>query len=382
MMKVVIASDSYKESLRALEVCEAIEKGFAHIYPTAEYVKIPIGDGGEGTVQSLVDASCGEIVTVSVTGPLGKKVNSFYGLSGDRETAFIEMAAASGLHHVPIEERNPLITTTKGTGELILHALEKGVKRIILGLGGSATNDGGTGMLSVLGARFLDKNGCEIEPVGGNLHTVAFIDIEGIEERLIHTQIEAACDVNNPLIGEKGATYTFGPQKGATPEMLEMLERNLQHYACVIEKCLQVDISYIHGTGAAGGLGAAVVAFLQGTLRKGIDIVLDYTNFDRHVKDADLVITGEGRIDEQTAYGKAPVGIARRAKRYNVPVIAIAGSMHHNCAPVYEEGIEAVFSAVTGPMTLEEAYCMGSANIELTARNIAAVWKVASQERP
>lgn len=380
-MKVVIASDSYKESLHALEVCEAIEKGFTYIYPKAEYVKIPIGDGGEGTVQSLVDASCGEMVTVRVTGPLGREIDAFYGLSGDRKTAFIEMAAASGLHHVSVEERNPLITTTKGTGELILHALDQGVERIILGLGGSATNDGGAGMLSALGVRFLEQDGHELKPVGGNLHKVAVIDRTNFDKRLAYTQIEAACDVNNPLIGQEGATYIFGPQKGATPEMLEVLERNLQHYAGVIKESLQVDVSYIPGAGAAGGLGAAVVAFLQSTLRKGIDIVLDYTQFDKHVENADLVITGEGRIDEQTSYGKAPVGVARRAKKYGVPVVAIAGSVSPNCISVYEEGIDAVFSAVTGAMTLEEAYHTGRQNIELTARNIAAVWNICLQKR-
>ncbi|CAM4293812.1 glycerate kinase [Bacillus manliponensis] len=375
-MKVVIASDSYKESLRAIEVCEAIQRGFTHIYPKAEYVKIPIGDGGEGTVQSLVNASDGEMVMVYVTGPLGREIESFYGLSGDRETAFIEMAAASGLQHVSVEERNPLITTTKGTGELILHALEQGVKRIILGLGGSATNDGGAGMLSALGIQFLEQDGSKLEPVGGNLHKIATIDTTNFDKRLACIQIEAACDVNNPLIGNTGATYVFGPQKGATAEMLDILERNLQHYAIVIQQALQVNVSYISGAGAAGGLGAAVVAFLDGTLRKGIDIVLDYTEFDKHVQNADIVVTGEGRIDEQTAYGKAPVGVAKRAKKYEVPVIAIAGSVSHNCIPVYKEGIDAVFSVVTSAMTLEEAYGTSKENIELTARNIAAVWNI------
>lgn len=381
-MKIIIASDSYKESLTALEVCKAVEKGFRSIYPEAEYIRIPIADGGEGTVQALVDAVQGKIVKVPVTGPLGNVVEGFYGLSADKQTAFIEMAAASGLHHVSLEKRNPLLTTTRGTGELILHALEQGVHHIILGLGGSATNDGGAGMLSALGVRFFDSNNCAIDPSGGNLDCITYFDISQLDSRLAHVKIEAACDVANPLTGVTGASFIFGRQKGATEEMVERLDCNLKHYARLIKQTLHIDIEFVPGAGAAGGLGAAIVAFLHGTLRKGIDIVLDYTNFNVHLQDADLVITGEGRIDEQTIYGKAPIGVAKRAKEYNLPVIAIAGAVHPNHTPIYEKGIDAVFSIVSGAMTLEEAYEMGKENIYITARNIAAVWKLGLQKRP
>ncbi|PFD97526.1 glycerate 2-kinase [Bacillus cereus] len=380
-MKIVIASDSYKESLRAIEVCKAIEKGFTKVFPEAEYVKLPIGDGGEGTVQSLVDATGGKIIQLYVTGPLGERVDAFYGISQDKRTAFIEMAAASGVHHVPVEQRNPLITTTKGTGELILDALDKGVQHIILGLGGSATNDGGTGMLSALGVRFLRKDGRIIEPVGGNLHFIDSLDLAKLDSRLAHVKIEAACDVDNPLTGQKGASFVFAKQKGASPEMITQLDDNLKHYAYVLKRHVHIDVEEIPGAGAGGGLGAAVVAVLQGQLRKGIEIVLDYTNFDEHIKEATLVLTGEGRIDVQTAYGKAPVGVAKRAKRLHIPVIAIGGSVLSNHISVYKEGIDAVFAATSSPMTLEEAYIAARENIEMTARNIASVWKIASGKR-
>lgn len=380
-MKVVIASDSYKESLRAIEVCQAMETGFSAVFPRAEYVQIPIADGGEGTVQSLVDATGGEIITLSVTGPLGEPVEAFYGISQDKRTAFIEMAAASGLHHVSVEKRNPLITTTKGTGELILHALNQGVQHIILGLGGSATNDGGTGMLSALGVKFFEKDGKMIEPVGGTLYTIDSLDLSALDPRLAHVELEAACDVDNPLTGHKGASFVFAKQKGANTEMVEQLDENLKHYAAILKKYFHMNVDQIPGAGAAGGLGAAVVAVLRGELRKGIEIVLDYTKFDVHIKEADLILTGEGRIDEQTAYGKAPVGVARRAKQFHIPVIAIGGSALSNHTPVYKEGIDAVFGAVSRPMTVEQAYETARENIEMTARNIAAVWKMASEKR-
>lgn len=379
-MKVVIASDSYKESLKAIEVCEAIERGFRAIFPNAKYVKIPIGDGGEGTVESLVDATGGRIISISVTGPLRESVQAFYGVSKDKKTAFIEMAAASGLQHVPVEKRNPLITTTKGTGELILHALNQGAEYIILGLGGSATNDGGAGMLAALGVRFINDKGEVIDPSGGTLHSIVAIDFSQMDPRLKGVKIEAACDVDNPLVGMQGASFVFGRQKGANVEMMKELDENLKHYANILKRYVSSDISEIPGAGAAGGMGAAVISVLKGDLRKGIEIVLDYTNFDKHIEDADLIITGEGRIDEQTAYGKAPVGVAGRAKRFSVPVIAIGGSVSSDYSAVYEKGIDAVFSITTRPMTLEEAYRVAEENIEMTTKNIATVWKIASEK--
>ncbi|AUB66660.1 MULTISPECIES: glycerate kinase [Bacillus] len=379
-MKVVIASDSYKESLKAIEVCEAIERGFRAIFPNAKYVKIPIGDGGEGTVESLVDATGGRIISISVTGPLRESVQAFYGVSKDKKTAFIEMAAASGLQHVPVEKRNPLITTTKGTGELILHALNQGAEYIILGLGGSATNDGGAGMLAALGVRFINDKGEVIDPSGGTLHSIVAIDFSQMDPRLKGVKIEAACDVDNPLVGMQGASFVFGRQKGANIEMMKELDENLKHYANILKRYVSSDVSEIPGAGAAGGMGAAVISVLKGDLRRGIEIVLDYTNFDKHIEDADLIITGEGRIDEQTAYGKAPVGVAGRAKRFSVPVIAIGGSVSSDYSAVYEKGIEAVFSITTRPMTLEEAYRVAEENIEMTTKNIATVWKIASEK--
>ncbi|MED4447009.1 glycerate kinase [Bacillus thuringiensis] len=379
-MKVVIASDSYKESLKAIEVCEAIERGFRAIFPNAKYVKIPIGDGGEGTVESLVDATGGRIISISVAGPLRESVQAFYGVSKDKKTAFIEMAAASGLQHVPVEKRNPLITTTKGTGELILHALNQGAEYIILGLGGSATNDGGAGMLAALGVRFINDKGEVIDPSGGTLHSIVAIDFSQMDPRLKGVKIEAACDVDNPLVGMQGASFVFGRQKGANVEMMKELDENLKHYANILKRYVSSDVSEIPGAGAAGGMGAAVISVLKGDLRRGIEIVLDYTNFDKHIEDADLIITGEGRIDEQTAYGKAPVGVAGRAKRFSVPVIAIGGSVSSDYSAVYEKGIDAVFSITTRPMTLEEAYRVAEENIEMTTKNIATVWKIASEK--
>lgn len=315
-----------------------------------------------------------------MTGPLRESVQAFYGVSKDKKTAFIEMAAASGLQHVPVEKRNPLITTTKGTGELILHALNQGAEYIILGLGGSATNDGGAGMLAALGVRFINDKGEVIDPSGGTLHSIVAIDFSQMDPRLKGVKIEAACDVDNPLVGMQGASFVFGRQKGANIEMMKELDENLKHYANILKRYVSSDVSEIPGAGAAGGMGAAVISVLKGDLRRGIEIVLDYTNFDKHIEDADLIITGEGRIDEQTVYGKAPVGVAGRAKRFSVPVIAIGGSVSSDYSAVYEKGIDAVFSITTRLMTLEEAYRVAEENIEMTTKNIATVWKIASEK--
>lgn len=375
-MKIVIASDSFKESMSAAEVCQGIEEGFRRIEPSADFIKIPIGDGGEGTTLSLVNATGGKVIRLPVTGPLGNRVNGFYGISGDGKTAFIEMAAASGLHLVPNDRRNPMITTTTGTGELIIDALNHGVKHIILGLGGSATNDGGIGMAAALGVRFLDENGKELLPRADLLGRLASIDITSLDERLNDVKIEAACDVNNPLTGKKGASVVFGPQKGATKEMVPILDKSLANYGWVLEKCLGKPVKDIPGAGAAGGLGAAVIAFLDGDLKKGIDIVLDFANFDHHLRDADLVITGEGKIDSQTVYGKAPAGVAKRAKKYGIPVIAVAGSLGADYEAVFDHGIDAVFSIVQGITTLPDALKHGPENLVKTCENIARLLQI------
>ena len=374
-MKFVIAPDSYKESLSALDVATAIEQGFREIFPQAEYIKLPVADGGEGTVEAMVAATQGRIVEVTVTGPLGTQVEGFYGLSGDEQSAFIEMAAASGLELVLPEQRNPLITTSWGTGELIRHALDAGVKHIIIGIGGSATNDGGAGMVQALGAKLLDSEGNALGQGGGALETLARIDISELDRRLHDCRIEVACDVTNPLTGKEGATAIFGPQKGATPEMITRLDAALAHYAQLIKRDLDLDVLDLAGGGAAGGMGAALFAFCGAELRQGIEIVTDALHLDRYVAEADLVITGEGRIDSQTVHGKVPVGVAKVAKRYNKPVIGIAGSLTADVGVVHEHGIDAVFSVIYGICTLDDALKNAAENVRMTARNVAAVLK-------
>jgi glycerate 2-kinase len=371
-MKIVIAPDSFKESLSSLEAANAIERGFKSVFPNAVYSKVPMADGGEGTVQSLIDATNGLMKEQVVTGPLGEPVNAFFGLTGDGKTAVIEMAAASGLHLVPTNKRNPLVTSTRGTGELIAAALDLGVKHIIIGIGGSATNDGGAGMVQALGGRLLDESGNDIGPGGGALSKIATIDLTDLDARLKNVQMEVACDVDNPLTGPRGASAIFGPQKGATPEMVEVLDQNLSHFANVAERELGKSFRNIAGAGAAGGLGAGLLAFLNADLKRGVDIILEAVNFEDVVKDADIVITGEGRIDSQTIYGKTPIGVAKAAKKYDVPVIGLAGSLSQDCDVVYEHGIDALFSIVPGVIPLSEAFEHAAHYMERTARNIAA----------
>ncbi|GHA53907.1 glycerate kinase [Photobacterium aphoticum] len=375
-MKIIIAPDSYKESLTAMEVATAIETGFRHVLPDAQYIKLPMADGGEGTVQSLVDATGGHIVAHTVTGPLGQPVDGFYGLMGDGKTAVIEMAAASGIHLVTPEQRNPLITTTFGTGELIRAVLDQGVEHIIIGIGGSATNDGGIGMAQALGFKLLDAEGQPLGFGGGELARLATIDTSNIDPRLAQVKLEVACDVDNPLCGPKGASHVFGPQKGATPEMVAQLDANLSHYADIIQAQLGSDVKNKPGAGAAGGLGAALMGLLNAELRPGIEIVMDAVDLSSIVADADLVITGEGRIDSQTIHGKTPIGVARTAKRFNVPVIGIAGCLSTDCHVVHEHGIDAVFSVVPRSVSLAEALRDAAENVELTARNVAAMLQI------
>ena len=372
-MKIVIAPDSYKESLSALDVATAIEAGFQEIYPDAEYVKLPVADGGEGTVEAMVAATQGRLVQVTVTGPLNKPVDAFYGLSGDERCAFIEMAAASGLESVPPACRNPLLTTTWGTGELIRHALDAGVQQIIIGIGGSATNDGGAGMVQALGGKLLTADNQQIASGGGALEQLARIDLSELDSRLADCRIDVASDVTNPLTGPEGATAVFGPQKGATAEMIVRLDRALAHYARIIQRDLAVDVLHLEGGGAAGGMGAALYAFCGARLRPGIEIVTDALHLAELVADADLVITGEGRIDSQTIHGKVPVGVAKVAQRYNVPVIAIAGSLTADVGTVHRHGLDAVFSVIYSVCTLEEALENAADNVRMTARNVAAV---------
>lgn len=375
-MKIVIAPDSYKESLSATEVAQAIEKGFREIFPDALYVKVPLADGGEGTVEAMIAATQGTKMSACVTGPLGVQVDACWGLSGDGQTAFIEMAAASGLGLVPPAQRNPLLTTSRGTGELILQALEHGARNIIIGIGGSATNDGGAGMVQALGARLHDANGVDIGDGGGSLACLNSIDLSALDVRLQECSIRVACDVSNPLTGETGASWIFGPQKGATEAMILELDRNLEHYADVIKRTLRVDVKEVAGAGAAGGMGAALMAFLNAELRSGIEIVTQALNLEEHILDCSLVVTGEGRLDSQSISGKVPVGVASVAKKYHKPVIGIAGSLTRDVGVVHQYGIDAVFSVLTTITSLEEAFRGASDNIYRASRNVAATLQV------
>lgn len=372
-MKVVIAPDSFKESLSAIEVANGIEEGFREIFPNADFVKVPMADGGEGLVHSLVYSLGGQVINREVTGPLGERIEGFFGLIHDGKTAVIEMASASGLHLVSPEDRNPLYTTTYGVGELILAALEYPVEKIILGLGGSATNDGGAGMVQALGGQLLNESGEEIGFGGGALLQLHSIEIGNLDPRLTKVTFEIACDVENPLFGPTGASAVFGPQKGASDEMVHVLDQNLSHFARLIERDLGTSVSDIPGAGAAGGLGAGLLAFLPCKLKKGIEIVIDATCLEDYIRNASLVITGEGKIDHQTIYGKTPIGVARVAQKYNTCVIGLAGSLGRGYEAVYDHGIDAVFSIVPGVTSLDEALKNAYPNIVNISRNIAKI---------
>lgn len=373
-MKVVIAPDSFKESLTAKQVCDSIQAGLARVWPDAKFVAIPVADGGEGTVQSLVDATQGRLVEVKVMGPQGKRVEAFYGMLGDNQTAVIEMAAASGLHHVPLVQRDPKLTTSFGTGELIRHALDQGVTKLIIGLGGSATNDGGVGMLAALGARFTNADGDPIQLTGGGLRELTHIDLQDFDPRLQNCDILVACDVNNPLCGDKGASAVFGPQKGATPEDIQLLDGALRQFGLLTAKVTGKMVLESAGAGAAGGMGAALLAYTEARVRPGIEIVLETVQLAHQVSDADLVITGEGRIDSQTVHGKTPMGVAKVAKRFDVPVLALCGCTGDNYQAVYQCGIDAVFAAVPRAMSLEDALKESDFNLADLAENVARLW--------
>lgn len=375
-MKFVLAPDSFKESLTAKEVADAMEVGIKKIFKDAECVKVPMADGGEGTVQSLVDATDGKIYEVVVTGPLGNKVNAKYGILGDGQTAVIEMAEASGIHYVKKEDRNPLITTTFGTGELIKSALDKGVKKIIIGIGGSATNDGGAGMLQALGAKLLDKDNKEIPFGGGGLSELVKINLYDFDKRIKEVEIEVACDVSNTLTGKEGASAVFGPQKGATEEIIKILDENLHHYADIVNKTIGKDMENQKGSGAAGGLGFALLAFCDGKLNRGIDIVIKYADLSEKMKGASYVITGEGSIDSQTKFGKTPFGVSQVAKQYDIPVIGIAGNVGEGIDELYDLGFDSILSIMPGVMTLDKALSNAKENIENTLENVARLLSI------
>ncbi|MEW6661016.1 MAG: glycerate kinase [Bacillota bacterium] len=353
-MRILIASDSFKGSLTSQEVGAAVTKGILRVCPEAEIAVIPMADGGEGTVQALIAATGGQLITTEVTGPLGAPVEARFGLLPEG-TAVLEMAEASGLTLVPEGLRNPMVTTTYGTGELILKALDSGANRIIIGIGGSATNDGGAGMAQALGVSLKDASGQELPHGGGSLGRLAEINMSGLDPRIKTTPIIVACDVKNPLCGPNGAAAIYGPQKGASPEMIKLLDANLRHFAQVIAQELNQDVMEIPGAGAAGGLGAGLIAFAGAELRSGVESVLDTVKLENYLTKVDLVITGEGRLDHQSAFGKVPVGVAKRAASYGVPVIALVGEIGPGAHQVFELGINSAVTLVNGPMGLQQA---------------------------
>lgn len=354
-MKIVIAPDSFKGSLSAGEVAAAIEEGIRRVFPRAEVRKVPLADGGEGTVRTLVEATGGKIEEVKVTGPLGKRVKANYGILRDGKTAVIEMAAASGLPLVPPRRRDPSRTTTYGTGELIKAALQEGCREFIIGIGGSATTDGGAGMAQALGAKLLDGKGKDIGFGGGELKRLDRIDIAHLDRRIKESKVTVASDVDNPLCGERGAARVYGPQKGATPEMVKELDKALRHFAEIMKRDLHKDVMGIPGAGAAGGLGAGLIAFLGATLRPGVDIVMEVMGLEKKILDADLIITGEGKMDEQTIYGKTPYGVAKLARKHKKEVIGICGMLGEGAEILYQHGFEALFPNRKDSMSLEEA---------------------------
>jgi glycerate 2-kinase len=373
-MKIIIAPDSFKGSLSAFDVAKSIQRGIIKIDETIETVIVPMADGGEGTVQSLIDASDGEIIELVAHDPLFREINSFYGIMGDGITAVIEMAAASGLPLLTPDERNTLKTTTYGTGELIKDALNRGCQKFIIGLGGSATNDGGCGMAQALGVKFFDKNGNEVGLGGGELSKIDKIDISGIDTRIKNAEFLAACDVDNPLCGDKGASAVYGPQKGASADDVILLDKGLEHFAQLIKQQLNLDIKDVAGAGAAGGLGAGALIFLQAQLQRGIEIVTQTTNLAGKMAGADLVITGEGKIDSQTAFGKTPFGVAQLAKQKNIPVVAIAGSLGDGYQTLYDKGFDEIYSIMDKSMSLQEAMDNAEELLESATENIMRLW--------
>ena len=354
-----------------MQAADCIENGMKRGMKGLSFEKVPMADGGEGTVQAIVDATGGKIIKKMVSDPLGRRIRSSFGISGDGETAIIEMAAASGLALLKPGERNPMVTSTRGTGELIRAALDLGVKRILVGIGGSATNDGGTGMARALGARLLDRRSKEILEGGGSLRNLAVIDMSHFDQRIKDVKFEVACDVTNPLCGPKGAASIYGPQKGATPVMVRELDKGLKNMAEMVVDFLNVKIAHVPGSGAAGGLGGGLMAFCGAKLRAGVDIVTDCVNLGDKIKKCDLVVTGEGRMDGQTVYGKTPSGVAKVAKKHKKPVIAICGSAGAGVEEVHSIGIGAYFTALQEPLTEEELPSKGPALLESCACEVA-----------
>lgn len=378
-MKIVVAPDSFKECLSSREVSKSISRGIKKVLPLTTIVEIPISDGGEGLIDALVD-STGKTVLVTVKDPLLRNIQAEYGILEDGVTAVIEMAKASGLELLSEAEKNPMITSTYGTGQLILDALNKGCSKLIIGIGGSATNDGGVGMVQALGGHFLKKDGTEIDIGGGGLDELYSIDLTKFDQRVHNSLVLVACDVTNPLTGANGASQIYGAQKGGSQNELNLLDENLIHYAAIIRSQLHKDVERISGSGAAGGLGAALFVFLNAELRSGIDLIIETLDLEKYMENADLVITGEGKIDAQTLQGKTLLGIATLAKRHHVPVIAIAGKVDNDIENIYEAGITSIFSIVNEPMELKEAISNAASLIELTVQNIMKTFMIQQRD--
>ena len=378
-MKVVIAPQSFKGSISALDAAKAMEEGVRRVVSDAETVLVPVADGGDGTLETLVEATNGEIRSATVTGPIGKPVMAEWGALGDGETAMIEMARTSGLALLSLDERDPLRATTYGLGEVIREALDAGFRSFIVGIGGSATNDAGAGMAQALGVRLLDEAGNDLPPGGAALADLHRLDTSGLDDRASEAQFSVACDVSNPLTGAEGASAVYGPQKGATPELVEQLDKALKNFAAVVERDIGTSINDVPGSGAAGGLGGGMMAFLGGSLRAGVDIVLDHVGLEDKLEGADLVITGEGQLDFQTIYNKAPIGVAWRARERGIPVVAVSGSLGQGFEDVHAEGIDAVASIVSAPMSLEEASTRGGELIADAAAEAMRFMKVGSR---
>jgi glycerate kinase len=369
-MKVLICPDKFKECLGALQVASCIRKGMLKAIPEADCCIMPLADGGEGTVEALVEATGGRIVTVQVHDPLMRPVTAFFGISGQGNTAVIEMAAASGLALLKPDERNPLITSTYGTGELIKFALDEGCNEIILGIGGSATVDGGVGMAQALGIRFRDEQAQEIPPGGGNLNRIISIDTSNLDTRLSHCRVYAACDVSNPLTGPTGAALVYGPQKGATPAVAKQLDDNLRHLGGLIRDLRNCEADTLAGAGAAGGLGGGIVAFLNGELKSGFELISHAVKLEEWIGWADLVITGEGKMDAQTAFGKTAGGVARMAQNANKPVIAFAGSVDEETDILMALGFTAVIPIADRPLTLQQSMADAGRLLENAAERV------------
>lgn len=377
-MKVVVAIDSLKGSLSSIQAGHAVKQGILSACPDAKVVVKPLADGGEGTTDSLIEGLGGTRIDLQVTGPLGSSVSAYYGYLEESKTAVLEMASAAGITLVPETQKDPLAATTYGVGEMILNALHRGCRKFIIGIGGSATNDGGLGMLKALGYRFLDREGNDLGEGAQALSKIASISTEHVDPLLADCEFQVACDVTNPLCGPNGATYIYGPQKGVTEEMKAPLDAAMEHYAKISEQSTRTQFANTPGAGAAGGLGFAFLSYLNATLVPGIDLILDAIHLEKEIQDADVVVTGEGRLDHQTAMGKAPIGVARIAKKYGAVVVAFAGSVTRDASACNQAGIDAFFPIVRVITTLEEAMDPANTgeNLSLTAEQVFRLMSV------